>query len=105
MMERICHIPNEIQPAIPPPGLFGPDGALPWEQFPGYSPPPDQLFPDYNPWAGPMFPGDDWPFRPQPMIARLGPLFPIPGIPGFPQSSRREELYRCPEEASGISLN
>jgi len=27
---RACHIPVDIQPAIPPPGLFGPDGVLPW---------------------------------------------------------------------------
>ena len=36
--ERACHIPSEIQPSIPPPGLFGPDGILPWDKFPGYNP-------------------------------------------------------------------
>jgi len=111
MMERICHIPNEIQPAIPPPGLFGPDGVVPWSQLPGYSPPPDFLFPDpkpdpdHNPFAGPMFPG--WPYNPwgrrpgMPPIELMGasvqggdgfflPVWPIPpwyhgpGTP-FPQ--------------------
>jgi hypothetical protein len=36
-----CNVPNEIQPAVPPAGLFGPDAVIPWERFPGYTPPPD----------------------------------------------------------------
>ena len=37
-MKAACNIPNEIQPAIPPDGLFGPDAILPGWSFPGYNP-------------------------------------------------------------------
>jgi len=33
-----CNIPNDLQPAIPPGGLLGPDGVAPWGRFPGYTP-------------------------------------------------------------------
>jgi hypothetical protein len=46
-MKAACNIPNEIQPAIPPDGLFGPDAFLPDWAFPGYEPPSDITSPPY----------------------------------------------------------
>ena len=51
LMERMCNIPNEIQPAIPPGGLFGPDFPMPWGQLPGYIPPDDWTSPEPIPGA------------------------------------------------------
>jgi hypothetical protein len=73
LMARMCNIPNEIQPAIPPGGLFGPDCPVPWGQFPGYIPPDDWTSPgpDYPSW---------WGTGPGPRIE--GPKWEMMGLPG-----------------------
>ena len=41
-------VPNDMQVALPPGGIFGPDAILPWGRFPGYRPPPDWTFPGWT---------------------------------------------------------
>jgi len=50
---RMCIIPNEFPPGIPPGGLFGPEAPIPWGRFPGYKPPseithPEILWPEFS---------------------------------------------------------
>jgi len=79
-----CSIPNDLQPSIPPGGLLGPDGVIPFDRVPGYRPPSD--------WTGPWHvipmpkepdPGTPIPLGASSMIARPPELVPGEGfVPG-----------------------
>ena len=76
-MTAACNIPPEIQPAIPPDGLFGPDGFMPGWGFPGYHHAPDithpHILPATRPIEGPYGAGG----------GNLPGTRPNPSMPGF----------------------
>ena len=59
--EVACNIPNDLQPSIPPGGLFGPEVPMPGWDDPEYKPPPDFTFPINGPEIMPEYHDDPRP--------------------------------------------